>query len=75
MSVSDNGDGIPAEFHKKVFEKFGVVEVQHQGARMNTGLGLTFCKMAIEAHHGKIWLESETGQGTTFHFTLPVDVA
>lgn len=74
VAVKDTGEGIPVEYRKKIFEKFSVVETRRQGgARMNTGLGLTFCRMAVEAHEGRIWLESEEGKGSTFQFTLPVD--
>lgn len=67
LSVSDSGPGIPQELQEKVFEKFG----QAKGHRYSTGLGLTFCKLAIRAHGGKIQLESKVGNGTTFHITLP----
>jgi signal transduction histidine kinase len=72
IGISDNGEGIPKEFHEKIFEKFGTVEMRKGGApKMSTGLGLTFCRMAVEAHGGKLWLESEPGKGATFYVTLP----
>ena len=72
VSVWDTGEGIPKEFHEKIFEKFGQVETQAAGQRIGSGLGLTFCKMAVERHGGTIWVESEVGKGSTFSFTLPV---
>jgi len=69
--IRDNGPGIPHEYHEKIFEKFEQVGVHQQQKVKSTGLGLTFCKLAIEAHGGKIGLESEVGQGSTFWFTLP----
>ncbi|HVO31296.1 MAG TPA: ATP-binding protein, partial [bacterium] len=72
IAVSDNGEGIPREYHEKIFEKFGTVEGRKTGApKMSTGLGLTFCKMAVEAHGGRVWLESELGHGATFWVALP----
>ena len=72
IAIADNGEGIPKEFHERIFEKFGTVESRSTGAaKMSTGLGLTFCKMAIEAHGGKIWVESELGHGATFWIALP----
>lgn len=69
ISVTDSGPGIPKAEQAVVFEKFG------QGGSgkkaQGTGLGLTFCRLAIEAHGGTIGLESEPGQGATFWFTLP----
>jgi signal transduction histidine kinase len=47
------------------------VEARKAGAPVGTGLGLTFCKLAVEAHGGRIWLESEVGKGTMVHFLLP----
>lgn len=74
IGIADDGEGIPKEFHEKIFEKFGAIETRASGAaKMSTGLGLTFCKMAIEAHGGKIWLESEPGQGATFWISLPAN--
>jgi PAS domain S-box-containing protein len=69
VSVIDSGVGIPAEYRAKIFEKFGQVE---GGGRVHsTGLGLTFCKLAVEAHGGTITVESEPGRGSTFSFVLP----
>lgn len=70
VEVVDNGRGIAPEQHRRIFEKFGQVEL-HQAPRVGTGLGLTFARMAIEAHGGKIGVESAVGQGSTFWFTLP----
>ena len=72
-SVSDTGPGIPKEYHEKIFGRFA--QVRGQAAprgRRGSGLGLAFCKLAIEAHDGRIWVESEPGQGSIFYFTLPV---
>lgn len=71
VSVKDNGPGIPSEYHNKIFEKFGQVETRKGGKKYSTGLGLTFCKLVIEAHGGKIDIESQPGRGSTFWFTLP----
>lgn len=67
--IQDRGRGIPPAYHKRIFEKFG--QVRGQKVR-GTGLGLTFCKLAIEAHSGRIWVESEEGQGSVFAFALPL---
>jgi signal transduction histidine kinase len=72
FGVRDTGEGIPAEAFERIFEKFGQVESRLAGRKMSTGLGLTFCKMAVEAHGGHIWVESRPGQGSTFFFTLPL---
>lgn len=71
FSVSDTGEGIPREAFDRIFEKFGQVEDRRAGRKNSTGLGLTFCKMAVEAHGGRIWVESELGRGSTFSFTIP----
>jgi len=70
--VRDTGEGIPQEDLERVFEKFGQVESRKAGRKMSTGLGLTFCRLAVEAHQGKIWVESTPGQGSTFFFTIPL---
>jgi two-component system, sensor histidine kinase and response regulator len=70
IDVADTGHGIPQDYLEAIFEKFGQVESR---SRTGTGLGLTFCKMAVEAHGGKIWVESVEGEGSTFSFTLPLE--
>jgi signal transduction histidine kinase len=71
FSVADTGYGIPTEQHKRIFEKFAQAGIRAQGQRAGVGLGLTFCKLAVEAQRGNIWVESEQGTGATFHFVLP----
>lgn len=73
FSVSDTGEGIPKEYHHKVFDKFVQVEPHGSRKRSSTGLGLTFCKLVTEAHGGSIWLDSEPGVGSTFTATFPVE--
>ena len=70
--VSDTGEGIPPEAFERIFEKFGQVDSRKAGRTMSTGLGLTFCKLAVEAHGGKIGVESTPGEGSVFCFTLPL---
>jgi signal transduction histidine kinase len=71
VAVSDTGPGIPREYRERVFEKFGQVEAASRGQKFSTGLGLTFCRLAVEAHGGRIGVESEVGRGSTFWFVLP----
>jgi signal transduction histidine kinase len=75
VSVTDSGPGIPAEFHGRIFEKFGQVRSDGPRVKYSTGLGLTFCKLAIEAQNGRIGVESEEGRGSTFWFELPAGAA
>jgi len=73
VDVADEGEGIPEAYHEKIFEKFGQVEPGPAGPRLNKGLGLTFCKLAVEAQGGRIWVRSAVGRGSTFSFTLPLE--
>ncbi|MBL4624920.1 MAG: hypothetical protein JKY42_07260, partial [Flavobacteriales bacterium] len=72
ISVQDSGIGIPSDKLGSIFDRFAQVESKDSGQVTSTGLGLTFCKMAIEAHEGVINVESEVGKGTTFSFSLPL---
>lgn len=67
LFVRDNGIGIDPRFHKKIFELFDKLNPQVEG----TGIGLALVKRIVEVHGGKIWVESQLGQGATFYFTLP----
>jgi two-component system sensor histidine kinase VicK len=74
VSVSDDGPGIPDDEVSRVFEHLfrGRVTVRDPNNPIDgTGLGLALSKTVIEQHGGNIWLETEEGQGSTFHFTLP----
>ncbi|MDI6740669.1 MAG: ATP-binding protein, partial [Candidatus Edwardsbacteria bacterium] len=71
ISVADNGEGIPTEDQEKVFEKFYQVKQRKLGRKTGTGLGLPLCRQLVEAHGGKIWVESQYGKGSKFIFTLP----
>jgi signal transduction histidine kinase len=71
VAVADQGPGIPAEYHQRIFEKF--VQVEGEQRRKGSGLGLAFCKLAVGAHGGRIGVESEVGKGSRFWFTLPLE--
>ncbi|MCK5801132.1 MAG: GAF domain-containing protein, partial [Deltaproteobacteria bacterium] len=71
VTVKDTGEGIPVEFHEKIFEKFGQVESRKAGLKMSTGLGLALCRYVVEAHEGAIWVESVPGEGSAFYALLP----
>jgi len=73
FAVSDQGMGIPKEHLPKMFERFHRVDNRDTREIGGTGIGLFLVKALVEFHHGKIWLESEVGKGTTFYFTLPVN--
>jgi signal transduction histidine kinase len=71
FEVTDTGFGIEKENLGRIFDKFGQINSPGSG-RMSTGLGLPFCKMAVEAHGGSISVDSEPGKGSVFQFTIPV---
>ncbi|PTV93234.1 signal transduction histidine kinase [Halanaerobium saccharolyticum] len=70
VSVADNGPGIPKEYQSKIFEKF-VRAGSDKEEKSGTGLGLAIAKEIITAHNGRIWVESEEGEGSTFSFYIP----
>lgn len=71
-SVTDTGPGIAQDAHGVIFDKFHRLDGAGEGQRRGMGIGLHFCKLAVEAHGGRIWVESQKGWGSTFYFTLPV---
>ena len=72
FEVRDNGEGIALEDQKRIFDKYAQVAPQEDRARTGAGLGLTFCKLAVEAHGGVIRVESAPGEGTVFRVRLPL---
>lgn len=72
VSVSDQGIGVPKNKQEFIFQKFYRVDSPLKSKIKGTGLGLSLCKFYVEAHGGKIGVESEEGKGSTFYFTLPV---
>jgi two-component system sensor histidine kinase/response regulator len=73
FTVSDNGPGIPPEYHEVIFRKFGQVEMPRTPRTRSSGLGLTFCKLVVERHRGRIWVNSSEGKGSSFYIELPSD--
>jgi two-component system, OmpR family, sensor histidine kinase VicK len=71
FQVRDQGPGIPADQLETIFERFHQVDSSDARKKGGTGLGLTICRKIIEQHGGRIWAESELGQGSRFIFTLP----
>jgi PAS domain S-box-containing protein len=71
VSIKDDGPGIDQQYHQKIFEKFGALQIPKTNRRVSTGLGLAFCKLAVEAHGGKIKVESAESKGCTFRFSIP----
>jgi two-component system, NtrC family, sensor histidine kinase KinB len=70
--IQDRGPGIPPEQQEAIFEKF--TRLRPEPSTKGLGLGLAFCRLAVEAHGGRIWVESQNGSGSRFQFTLPVQL-
>jgi len=71
LSIEDNGIGIPKDDIHRVFERFYRVDKGRSQELEGTGLGLSIVKHLVQAHGGKVWVESQLGKGSTFYFTLP----
>ncbi|MDH5235903.1 MAG: HAMP domain-containing histidine kinase, partial [Gemmatimonadota bacterium] len=72
LSVADTGPGIPEEYQELVFQKFEQVRAPNAPRVRSSGLGLAFCRVAVESHGGRIWVRSQEGQGSTFLIQLPL---
>lgn len=73
--VKDKGPGVPVEFQEAIFDKYVQLEKKKDGRIYSTGLGLTFCKLAVKAHKGKIGVESRNLSGSRFYFSIPAEVS
>lgn len=72
VDVADTGPGIPEEFKDRIFDRFSQADTGDKRTVKGTGLGLSISRAIIERHEGSIDFDSRTGQGTTFHFELPI---
>jgi signal transduction histidine kinase len=68
--IKDNGPGIPPAEQERIFDKF--TRLRGKGKPGGLGIGLAFCRLAVQGHGGRIWVESDAGSGATFHLTFPV---
>jgi signal transduction histidine kinase len=69
VTIVDNGIGIAPEHHQAIFAPFRRLHAPHEYE--GSGIGLATCSKIVAQHHGQIWVESQLGQGTAFHLTLP----
>jgi signal transduction histidine kinase len=75
LTVTDDGPGIPSEYQEIIFRKFERVRAANAPRVRSSGLGLTFCRLAVESHGGRIWVKSAEGEGSTFYVQLPLTPA
>jgi signal transduction histidine kinase len=73
FTVADSGSGIPREYHEVIFRTFHRLPKPNETRIRGSGLGLAFCRLAVEAHGGRIWVQSQEGEGASFHVLLPLD--
>ncbi len=73
LTVADDGPGIPDEYQEIIFRKFERVRSPNAPRVRSSGLGLTFCRLAVESHGGRIWVKSTEGEGSTFYVLLPLE--
>jgi signal transduction histidine kinase len=75
LSVADDGEGVPIAYAERIFDKFAQLTTKNGAPLGNgAGLGLAFCKLAVEAHGGCIWLDTAREKGSRFVFTLPLQM-
>jgi len=72
LSVQDEGQGIKAENLYSIFDLYQQFDSKKSGQTYSNGIGLSFCKIALKAHKGNIWVKSEQGKGSTFYFSIPI---
>jgi two-component system sensor histidine kinase VicK len=72
VAVTDTGPGIPQQAQRTIFDKFVQIKEPAETTPGSVGLGLAIAREVVEAHEGRIWVESIEGKGSTFFFTLPV---
>jgi len=70
--VADTGTGVPEQHREAIFDKYQQAMSRRIGSRGSAGLGLAFCRMAVEAQGGRIWVDNQPGWGAVFSFTLPL---
>ncbi len=73
FTVADNGPGIPSEYHELIFRKFERAKASNVPRVRSSGLGLAFCQLVVDAHGGRIWVQSAEGVGSSFHVLLPLE--